>query len=250
MKYIRKVTALVLSIIFCAAIVIGLGVIFSVKNVNVEYVDYSGEYTAEYAKTKENLNKLKGSGVLFLSEKDVESKLSDEGVIAIESYEINYPCTVNVKLKERVECFVVKTGEVFSVYDEDGKFMRSVRTESGEYLNALDGSPDISVFTAGQGRLTAEDFNCVAALGKEVKKSFGALRKIVESVTIYDSLNTANIRFRSGISIVVSDWKNNASDKVEAAYATYLNLSDKQRTCGMITTAYSEQSGEITAKYS
>ncbi len=250
MKYIRKVTALVLSIIFCAAIVIGVGVIYSVKNVNVEFVDYSGEHIAEYEQTKENLNKLKGSGLLFLSDSDVESKLSDSGVIAVESYERIYPCTVNVKLKERVECFAVKSGEVFSVYDEDGKFMRSVRSENGEYLNALDKSPDIMVASDGGKNLSDEEFVCVAALCKGVKTSFGAQRKIIESITVYDSLNTANIKFRSGLSISVWDWKNNAGKKIEAVYTAYLNLNDKQRTSGRITVSESEQGGEITAKYS
>ena len=248
MKYVRKVTALVLAIIFCAAIVIGIGVIFSVKNVNVEFVDYSGEYTEEYERTKENLNKLKGSGLLFLSEADVKSKLSGGDVITIESYERIYPCTVNVKVKERVECFTVRTADGVSVYDEDGVFMRSVRTENGDYLNPLDNSPDITV-GAADSKLSDDDYKCVASLCRGVKSSFGALRKIVESVTVYGSLNTANIKLRSGISIAVSDWKNNAENKIEAVFEEYKNLSDKQRTCGMITVADGERGTRPTAKY-
>lgn len=248
MKYVRKVTALVLAIIFCTAIVIGIGVIFSVKNVNVEFVDYSGEYTEEYERTKENMNKLKGSGLLFLSEWDVKSKLSGGDVITIESYERIYPCTVNVKVKERVECFTVRIADGVSVYDEDGVFMHSVRTESGEYLNPLDNSPDIAV-GAADGKLSDDDYVCVASLCRGVKNSFGALRKIVESVTVYGSLNTANIKLRSGISIAVSDWKNNAGNKIKTVFEEYKNLSDKQLTCGMITVADGERGTGATAKY-
>ena len=248
MKYVRKVTALVLAIIFCAAIVIGIGIIYSVKNVNVEFIDYSGNYTEEYERTKENLNKLKGSGLLFLSEEDVKSKLSGGDVITIKSYERIYPCTVNVTVKERVECFTVRTVDGFNVYDEDGVLMRSVRSEDGEYLNSLDNSPDISVSSA-DGKLTDEDYKCIAVLCQSVKSSFEALRKLVDGITVYTSLNTANVKFKSGISIAVSDWKNNAENKIKAVKEEYEKLSDKQRTCGMITVADGERGTEPTAKY-
>ena len=249
MKYVRKVTALVLAIIFCAAIIIGIGVIYSVKNVNVEFIDYSGEYVEEYAKAKDNLNKLKGSGIMFLSDGDVQSKIPEGGSIVLESYEKIYPCTVNVTLKERVECFVVRNGEQVAIYDEDGVLMRSVRVENGEYLNKLDGSPDVVLKTLEGGSFSQEDYKSVATLLTQVKSSFSSLRKLVESVTVYGSLNSAEIALRSGVSVVVYDWQNNAKAKVEAVYDVYKNLSDKQKTCGMITVGDVEQEGEASAKY-
>lgn len=249
MRYVRKVTALVLAIIFCAAIVIGIGVIYSVKNVNVEFVDYSGEYGEEFDKTVENLNKLKGSGLLFLSGEEVENKISDGKVLALESYERIYPCTVNVKIKERVECFVVISSESVAIYDEDGVFMRNVRAENGVYLNGLDSSPDIVLNCVGNGQLLPEDYKSVAALCKEIKSSFGALRKIVNSVTVYNSLNTANVAFRSGLSLAVSEWKNNAEGKIKAVFAEYNNLSDKQRVCGIISVADGDNGAGPIAKY-
>lgn len=250
MKYVRKVTALVLSIIFCAAIVIGIGVIFSVKNVNVEFVDYSGEYAAEFERTKENLNKLKGSGMLFLSDRDINGKVSNGEVLVVESYERIFPCTVNVLVKERVECFVVKSIEFLSVYDEDGVLMRTVRTD-GEYLNSFDNSPDITVNTDSlNNRLTEREYANVAALLKGVKTSFGALRKIVESVSVYTSLNTANIKLRSGLSVVVSEWESNAEEKIASVFEVYKNLSDKQKTGGKITVSDGGSGAQPAAKYS
>ena len=250
MKYIRKVTALVLAIIFCTAIVIGIGVIFSVKNVNVEYVDYSGEYTAQFERTKENLNKLKGSGLMFLSDEDVCGKISDNSVIAVASYERIYPCTVNVTLKERVESFVCRNGDVYSVYDEDGGLMRTVRRENGEYINSLDLSPNVLVGTAGDAELNADDFKCVAALCNEIKNNFGSMRRLIGSITVYSSLNTADVKFRSGISIAVSDWRNSQKEKIGAAYAVYLNLSDSSRTRGVIAVTGGKDGSEAVAKYS
>ncbi|MDE6074947.1 MAG: hypothetical protein K2G26_00750, partial [Clostridia bacterium] len=94
MKYTRKLMAVGLAIVFCIAIVIGTGIILSVRNVNVTYIDYSGRYTeVEYAAARENLNKLKGSGLLFIGDDDVFGKVSATEVLAVESYEKKFPCT-------------------------------------------------------------------------------------------------------------------------------------------------------------
>lgn len=250
MKYIRKVTALVLAIIFCAAIVIGLGVIFSVKNVNVEFIDYTGQHNEEFERTRKNLNSLVGSGMLFISDDDVESKLSDERVIAVESYERIYPCTVNVVLKERIECFASVSDGIVYVYDEDGAFMRTERGE-GDYLNPSDSSPDIIVSGEKAGTLTAEEYKSVGVLLNNFKYSFGSLRKLVKSVVVYPSVNSANVYLRSGISIVVSDWDKNAREKMAAVYDCYRSLSDAQKidAGGKITVADGAAGAQPVAIY-
>ena len=251
MKYVRKVTALVLSIIFCAAIVIGIGIIYSVKNVNVEFIDYTGKYTEEFENTKNNLKKLKGSGMLFISAGDVSGKISDKGVLAIESYERVYPCTVNVVVKERVECFIIKSFDVISVYDEDGALMRTDKADGGVYLNPSDNSPDITVNTESVAvKLSAKNLKSVASLCMAVKQSFGSLRKLVDNVTVYVSVDTANIKLRSGLSIAVSGWENNAEGKIAAVYEIYKNLSDKQRTGGIISVRDGSAGTQPTANYS
>ena len=257
MKYVRKVTALVLSIIFFAAIIIGIGIIFSVKNVNVEFIgsgiDYSEEYavelSSEQTRTKENLNKLKGSGMLFVSASDISSKLSNGEKFVVESYERIYPCTINVVIKERVECFAVKYSDRVDVYDEDGVFIRNVRTE-GEYLNPFDNSPDIYVYTESPlVKLTDAEYRSVASLCGSIKSSFGALRKIVSDVTIYSSLKTAEINLRSGISVVIYGWESGVEEKVSAVFEVYKNLSDKEKTCGKITVANGGLGNQPTAIY-
>lgn len=250
MKYIRKVTALVLAIIFCAAIVIGLGVIYSVRNVNVEFIGYSGMYEEEFGKTKENLNKLKGTGMLFLSDGDVQNKVSDDSVLAVASYERIYPCTVNVVVKERVECFVSLSGDVAYVYDEDGEFMRSSRL-NGDYLNPYDGSPDVVVRGEISDTLSAEEYKNVGNLLKSFKTSFGVLRKLVDVVTVYSSLSSANIALRSGVSILVYEWEQNVAEKIAAVYGCYCALSDGERTDknGKITVADSAGGAHPVASY-
>ncbi len=250
MKYIRKVTALVLAIIFCAAIIIGLGVIYSVKNVNVEFIDYTGEHAEDFARTKENLNKLKGSGMLFLSEGDAVENLSDKSSLAVASFERIYPCTVNIVIKERIECFVSRADGVVYVYDEDGAFMRHEMTE-GEYLNPADNSPDIEVRGENTDMLTVDEYKNVGSLLKSFKASFGALRKLVDGVIVYSSLSSANVVLRSGVSIVVSDWEQGQAEKMQAVYDCYKSLSDGQKTDkdGKITVVGGSAGAQPAARY-
>ena len=43
MKYIRKITVALIIFIFFAALAIGAGVMFAVRNVNISYLDYGSE---------------------------------------------------------------------------------------------------------------------------------------------------------------------------------------------------------------
>ena len=131
-----------LAIIFCIALVIGTGIILSVRNVNVSYIDYSGKYTeTEFAATKNNLNKLKGSGLLFVGDDDVYGKVTASEVLTVASYEKKFPCTVNVVVRERIERFSLKTENGYTVYDDYGKAIRLVDADEAP-VNTLDGCPN------------------------------------------------------------------------------------------------------------
>lgn len=246
MKYIRKITALVLAIIFCAAIIIGLGIIFSVKNVNVQFIDSTGAHAEEFARTRDNLNKLKGSGMVFLSDSDISDKVSDKSVLTVESYERIYPCTVNVVVKERIECFTVSSDGAINVYDEDGEFMRSERA-NGTYLNPTDNSPDIEI--GGESVLSDGQYKCVGDILKSFKSHFGSLRKAIEKVTVYQSVASVDIKLRSGVSVLVYEWENDADTKINAAYNCYKNLSDGQRISGMIAVGTLAEGKQPVAEY-
>lgn len=234
-----------LAIVFCIAIVIGTGIILSVRNVNVVYIDYSGKYTeVEYAATKENLNKLKGSGLLFIDDDDVYGKVSATDVLAVESYEKRFPCTVNVVIRERIECFTLKTENGYTVYDNYGKEIRSVDAETAP-VNTLDGCPNV-VFEC----LPAE-VEELAAVCRYFEDNFGSLRRLVSGVSAkkYLELQIATITLRSGVTVSISEWKTAAERKVKKAYETYATLSDNQRAGGTITVIDGRDGTGAVSKY-
>lgn len=255
MKYIRKVMAAGLAIIFCIALVIGTGVILSVRNVNVTFVDYSGAYTDKFEATRSQLNKLKGSGLLFIDDRDVYGKIaeSDKQVLTIVSYEKKYPCTVDVVVRERIERFTYKTEHGYSVYDDYGKLIKTSADEENEPLNALDGCVNVRLNVkenqiediAGVCRIFADKF--IAKSAGEAK----AFRRMVESVSTEDfiGIQVAKITMRSGIVIALNECNTETESKIAKAYETYCTLSDSQLITGIITVKGGGNNAEPVAKY-
>lgn len=228
MKHVRKVMAVGLAIIFLIALVIGTGVILSVRNVNVSFKEYSGNYTDEYAATRKNFDKLKGSGLLFIDDDDIYGKVTSNDVFAVESYEKKFPCTINIVLRERIETFTYKTDSGYSVYDERGKLMRADETEN---KNSVDGSPNV-LLSCAEGEIEA-----LASLCAEFNKNFGALRRMVESVetSAFPGIQVADIKLYSGFTITVLDWKGSGAAKIKKAFDRYSEMSEYDKINGEIT---------------
>ena len=228
MKYIRKVMAVGLAIIFLIALVIGTGVILSVRNVNVSFIEYSGYYTEDYAATRANFDKLKGSGLLFVDDGDIYGKVTSPKVLAVESYEKKFPCTVNIVLRERIETFTYKTDDGYSVYDERGKL---IRTEEAQPENPVDGCPNVLL------DCRADEIENVAALCAAFRENFGALRRMVKSVETskFPGLQVVDFKFYSGFTVTVLDWKTSGAAKIKRAFEEYSVMDEYGKINGEIT---------------
>ncbi len=128
MKYLRKAVLLIIVVVLLASVVIGAGVVLSVRNVNVTLISSSfaadsEEAYAEIAEYKEKFSrKVKGSIMFFVSEYDVGDIIEDG--YEIESFGKIYPCTLNITLRERRETFAVAVKEGgYRIYDQNGKYI-------------------------------------------------------------------------------------------------------------------------------
>lgn len=238
MSYVRKIVVFILSILFLAAVVVGMSVVFAVRNVNVELLKYSEEYLDEYEESKENLAKLKGTSILYLSEDDVKSCVSS-GHMVLQSFEKVFPCTINVVIKERVETFAFKTSSGYEIYDEDGILIGS----SPQNVNGVDGCPNVLLQVA-----PGEIAEAVQMCGY-FSERFSALRGAVESVEIRGAAfgvdSTMTLKLFSGLTLVVIDYEVYPEQKMEAIYNEYLLLSSRQRLYGSILA--SAPGGELSA---
>ena len=251
MKYIRKVMAVGLAIIFLIALIIGAGVILSVRNVNVSFIEYSGEYSgtsdSEYEKTRANFNKLKGSGLLFIGDSDIYGKVEDTDIFVVESYEKKFPCTVNIVLRERIETFTLKNGDNdYSVYDERGKLIKNIEEEPH---NTIDGCPNVLL------ECSSGDVESIAALCEHFKNNFfdenkpKALRRFVKCVKTEERLGFVDIILNSGLTVSVYDWKTSGAQKIKRACEVYRELDEYQRITGTITVIGGRDGAGPIAKY-
>lgn len=226
MSHVRKIIALILTIIFVCAAAICAGIVFSVKNVNVSYIDYSGEYVDEYESCAQKLNAIKGTNILFLADGDVNGCVDGEHVRLV-SFEKVLPCTINVVIAERIETFAVHDGTKYAVYDDGGEFVRF----SNDHLNNVDQSPNVLLENVGE-----KDVKTVADVLAKFKGRFGYARSLVAKISLGDSLVNNRIIFnlRSGLTIEIADYSLLLNEKMSAAYNKYCSLSESEKLTGKI----------------
>ena len=249
MKYLRKMVALFIGIAFFAALIICVGRIFAVKNINVNLITYESEEASleSYNKAKEALSKYKGESIMFLSESDVAKTVAGSNYV-VTSCEKKFPCTINVTLKERLEIFAVSVGGLYSMYDNDGEFLRT----DFENANDLDNTPNVEVTG-----IATEQMGTVAKIAEIFKSNFGGLRSIVKSINLdarpeiegYSDKLIFNLR--CGLVIQLDDYSQEFEDKISAAYRKFCTLSDKQKLGGRIRGyRVGGENGFINADYS
>ena len=246
MKYVRKIVALLIGVVFFASLIIGLGVIFAVRNINVTLITYANDYSADYDAAKEKLKGFKGESIVFIETDDIVKTFSDSAYV-VESCTKKYPATINVVLKQRLESFAIFVGGLYSMYDSDGEFLRrSINNE-----NIVDASPNVEL------TMPVEKIKEVAKIAGEFKSNFNALRSILSSISLDENENVDGyvekliFHLRSGVVVQIDDYKNNSAEKIEAAFKKYENLTDRQKLSGKIRSyKIGGESGVINADYS
>lgn len=227
MKYLRKLVLLLLGVAFLVAALICVGRIFAIKNVNVNLITYEEEYSESYAEAKKTLSVYKGESIFFINEKDVAERFAGSNYV-VSSCVKRYPCTLNVTIKERLEIFAVSVGGRYSMYDDNGEYMR----RDDENINE-DGSPNVEVTG-----IATEQMSTVANFANMFKTQFGGLRSIVESINVdsrpgidgYRERMTLNLR--CGLVIQFIDYSQDCEEMIAAAHEKFCKLDDKEKLSG------------------
>lgn len=244
MKYVRRIVALIIGVVFFTAVVISLGVIFAVKNVNVTMLTYSEDCSVSYNEVKDSFKSLKGGSILFVRSADVEDAVKDSNY-ALASYEKVYPCTINVVLKERLETFAVSVGGQFSMYDDNGKYLR----KDVENKNIIDGSPNVEIFG-----VSADEITEVSKVATMFKERFKSLRSVVANIRLDTNSEiegyTSKLIFglRCGLKIELDNYEEYTADKIDLAYAKFSRLTDREKLNGTLR-CYHLVDGEVNAVY-
>lgn len=244
MKYIRQISVVIISLILFAAITIGTCVIFSVRNVNVDYIGYGGEVSENVKAVKSSvLERYRGSLISFVDEDGVKGCIDERYVLT--KFVKAYPCTLNLTIKVRRETFAVKDGEFYKIYDEDGGLM--FRSET--YINSNDNSPDVIL----EGVDGAADVTVAAGVCKLFTEEFSALRSAVQTARLNKAVSTVDsdkfiFELRCGVLVEISDYKEQTREKIVKAAEVFAGLSGEQKLGGAIY-SYVTQDGTVRATY-
>lgn len=230
MKYLRRIASLVIGIVFFTALVISIGMIFAVRNINVTLISYGDDCAESYAEAKQSLGVFKGESILFVNSNDV-AKAVENSNYSLSSCKKKYPCTINVVLKERLETFAVYADEQYAMYDSDGKFLR----RGLENKNITDGSPNVELSGSA-----VENIASVAEATRIFKDAFKCLRSVVRSITLDVNPNvegyTSKLYFHlhCGLKIQIDNYTEYTEEKAVKAYEKFITLTDREKLKGVI----------------
>lgn len=255
MKYLRKVAALIIGVVFAAALIIGMGVIFAVKNVNIELKSFTyeaGEQSAveliESFRT-EVLNKYRGTIIGFVKDDELAACFKDSGY-KLESCERSLPCTLNLTLAEHREVFALAASSettTYDIYDEEGEYLRTA-ANAGEELNAVDHAPNVLL----SGIRGVNDIKLVASVSAEYKKEFGALRSMVAGIELQsppDEMQNVTFTLHSGIKIRVVGIGEQLAGKLKKAHEVYDGITQsEQKLYGTVVATLNLETGEPAAQ--
>lgn len=226
--HIRKIVSVILTLLFCVAVIIGVGVMLSVRNVNVEYVYHSSRGDQAFERAKEELQSLKGYNLALIGDEDVSSRV-DGALLVVQSCEKVFPCTLNIVIRERQERYAAANpAGGYDMYDSEGGYMGT----RAENINPSDSSPNILV-SADEG-----GFPSVIAACNAFEQCFGSVRNMVGAVVLsYDKITdtrSMTLSLYRGLDIVIFDYDDRIGEKVAAAAECFSGLTESQKMRGSI----------------
>ena len=251
MKHARLVIILsVLTTVAFAAMI--FHVLFTVRDVNAYYSVYTDE---EVEKAEKVLASYKGRNLLFVSEKDVEKRITEETSLKVKSVQKIYPNAIKVELTGRQERFAIPAGDgQYYILDEEYSVVakrKDVKNPDGldNILLSFDTIDKVEV--AEKSNLNVTDGGIVEATANVIS-SFASPRDALLSVVVTERKEekgnvTVHVTLRDGV--VIEVWKalDKVKEKIQAGIAKYNTLSDGEKTGNRIL-CY-EEKGKITAIY-
>ncbi len=249
MKKKVLISTLVALVLLVAAVAAGLNAIFTVTLVNPTFTTCSEEGAEEAAALKEELDRaFLGRSTTFLDLDEVKAFVEKNPAFRVERISKGYPKTVNLTVAEREETFVFEHGEGYTVLDEEGKYLyeRTENVNRAGGKNILLKGFDLTV--GENGEVKGSYFSELLEATQAFREEFGRIRANVVSAELTERTDTwLRFRMAEGVTVEILHPSVKAAEKVRAAIATYLSLSDEERMFGLISVSHNAETGEVTA---
>lgn len=133
-RKIKKVILLTIFFILCGVIVITYTDIFNIKKI---VLNNKNLLTEEYV--NEKVETLKGSNLVFLSEKKLKNIFSDNYYIEEIKMKKSYPSTLNLSIKEKTALFYFNEGNNYDVISDEMIFIEKVNNLKSDNMIEIKG---------------------------------------------------------------------------------------------------------------
>lgn len=226
--------------------------LFSVKDLQCEYSVYG---KAEFSAVEEIFSEYEGKSLLFLDEKEIETKINESTVYNVESVEKVFPSTIKVVLSAMQERYAIDAGdgtyfildELFTVADKRASISNSADALDNILLGFIGVEPPALQIKT---RIDA-DSNVEFSLIDKIAEGLGSPRDHITKIT-FDDKGYGNyylyVSMREGVVIEIRKAVENTDEKIRVAFEKYFALEDKDKLGGKII-CYELQEGGVVADY-
>ncbi len=217
---LKKVSTILIAVVFMISVIVACIGLFSVKKV---HVDFTVSASADIERVQNKLNKFLGVNLLVFNEQEVSLALKDEPYYEVLSVEKSYPNILSVSLKERVEVYYLEFQGEFFIMNEDGfvvnKVSENPQSRERIYLQ-LDG---VEINRIAVGEYIDTNDNQTVNTAFEMAKSVN-LTDCIKTLTVFKIGNESpNVTFETytGVSIEIQYSDDDGVLKTQRAFDAY-----------------------------
>jgi len=242
MKY-KRLTIACSAVLFAVILFLSACLIFTVRNVTVDYSCTTEKTKQEIVEAKKNLEAFLGKNIFSVNEEEVYASLSTNPYVKVLSVDVKVPARLTVSVEERVEYFCVQNGDDYYNLTKDCY----VLCKNSKNSARLDGKPHVLIdgdTDAMQVNSELASNNQLFSVALKVLLSFEDVKNEVVSVTVdkynEQSESTKNewnriiVKTKEGATFTVMQALEHSESKVALLKSVFGQLEYEQRTNGQV----------------
>jgi len=249
----RKISAILIAITFLFVAIASCVMLFSVKEVRVNYAVADD---ADTFSVQKKFDAFIGESLVFFDVKKVYAVVDDPVYEVVSVYK-QFPNVLNVKIQQRREVYKFLNGGKVYTLDSKGVVFLSEEYVGGEistrenieleFVNV-----NVSSLVLGEGLVTSDDllFNTVLEMAEKVDltdriKKIRIVNVFADGSDSVIAMRNAEFYTYTGVSIVIENAFEYGVERISAAVSAYDNAHDYVKTFDTIKAVRNKESGEV-----
>lgn len=241
----KKFAVISIAVVFAIVVICSVIATFTLKSVDAAF-SVTDVNSARIQTVKDILDKQTGKNLLFCKTDEIKAEIEKDPYIEVVSIVKRYPDTLEVKIENRKELYVVEQDGAYYVLSENGIVLRRSDTYVGgrEYIELDLGAIKATKLKIGEYIRTEDDEMLALALDSA---ETARLTDCVKKMTLDKGVEKEDIIFSTytAVEIVIKKVKDDGAKKTEYALKAYDEETHDYRKSNNQIVAYKLDSGEI-----